>query len=595
MPSHVARKMKAPNTSVAQQVASHYEEGMSLELNAITLLENLLKEGFDSRPYVPFRDYCDRPVEFAEEVIGVALTPQQQEILRSVVQNQVTNVQSAVSLGKSFVSSILVLYWVYAVGGLCVSTAPTEGQLKEILWSEIRKAHSSAIQPLPGQCRTLSIKFTEWSRAYGFVSANYDSNAFQGKHGQKLLLIMEEACGISREIDDAAEACVTGAENRLLRIGNPVKDGTPFAEACARSAIILPAWPHPNVSWAYQVAPDGIHRLKQEVWEEIAHPSYHAYYEAAGKGNGGRDLLPSNLDLNPIIPAHQWPEYFPQDAIPGAISISWIERQRVARGELSVFWQNRIEGLFSEDSDSSLVPRPWFRSARQRYDDNPQHWQSLAKVHNPRYGLDVGDGGDDHAIAQWNGPVLMLVDEKATINDRLDVERAAKWGWDFLRRQDGSIIAVDRIGVGAGTLANILTRIHQLDTHQQHQYRAKGYTAGKGKDVSGEYANRISQDLWKLREAFRLGTIAIAPLTATIESRLEEELARTQWSVTSTDQIAIEPKQKTRDRLKRSPDRRDAVAMGFSISSARTRAEEQSQFSVGPKRQSAQRFEDPPY
>lgn len=487
---------------------------------------------------------------------------------------------------NSFLSARLTIWIVFAVGGLCVSTAPTEGQLKEILWSEIRKCYQKNAGKLGGSCRQLSLRFSEWARAYGFVARDYDANAFQGKHGHKLYLILEEACGISREIDEAAEACVTGSENRLLRVGNPISDNTPFADACGHSSIVLNAWGHPNCSWAYEIAVDGQYRLKPEVRELIIRPEYQAYYEALeeGKVDVAEKLLPNDLSQPPVLSQDEWDESLPKDRVPGAISIAWVEEQRLTKGENSAFWQQRIEGLFSEDTESSLVPRTWFRAARRRYDDNPRYWDALASNYPARHGLDVGDGGDDHAYALWRGPVLYACEERATINDRQDISRAADWGWSKLKQFPHGTIVVDRVGSGAGALSDL---IRKIQSEHNTAYQAIGYSAGsrdKGR-VEAKYINSISQDLWHLREDFRQGEIAIAPLGG-IEDRLEEELAKTYWDTNSKDQIYIEEKKHTKKRLKgRSPDRRDAVVMARSFSRRSIQAQSQSgNVSIGPRR-----------
>ncbi|MBW4675933.1 MAG: hypothetical protein KME52_18500 [Desmonostoc geniculatum HA4340-LM1] len=477
---------------------------------------------------VPFAQYARSPVEFVREVLEVpTLTTEQIQILESVRDKAETNVQAAHGVGKSFISACIVIYWCFAVGGLAISTAPTEAQVKQILWSEVRKLYDKNKSKLGGERGELFLKFSESARAYGFTSKNYDSNSFQGKHAEKLLLIQDEACGITEEIDDGFISCLTGSENRGLRIGNPIVGGTPFEKACARQHIRISAWSHINVAWAYEQCNDGIHRLKPDVVAAIIDP-------VTG------DVLPQSV----------WPDWCGRDRIPGAISIAWIEKAR-KKGETSAFWQSRVEGLFPVDSEQSIVPRSWFLQARARYDADPQKWDFMAEHHHWRHGLDVGDGGDDHARASWRGPVLYGAITQSTKGDRLDVSRAALLGAKTLDDMPGSI-SVDIIGVGSGSLSQLL----------EDDYPASGTHWGGAAVDNALFANLKAEQYWLLREGFRSEEIAIAPL-GEIEEMLMEDLAGTYYEETTTGKTKIEDKKKTTARLHRSPNVGDATVLGF--------------------------------
>ena len=493
---------------------------------------------------VPFSQYADDPIGFITKELGVGITTAEQEaIMLSVRDKPATNVRAGNSVGKTFIASCIVLYWVFCVGGLVVTTAPTEGQVKELLWSEIRKLYARNRHKLGGQCGIMTLRLNEDARAYGFVARDYDSNAFQGKHGQRLLLILDEACGISREIDDAAESCVTGSSNRILRIGNPISSGNPFSEACAKSSIAIPSWGHPNVVWAYEMCEDGIHRLKPEVAAKIVDPN--------------------NPD-EPILPQHLWDETLPKDPIPGAVSISWIERVR-RKGENSAFWRSRVEAKFPTGVRNCLIQAEWWHSARKRYDDNPEYWKAHALKHRARHGLDVGDGGDDHCYARWRGYLLEQVTILHTVGDREDVDRAADLGWKYLNANKG-VIAVDRVGVGAGALSNLIRKIREKEFEDTME--AIGYVSNQRKTGvdTDKYYDRITQDAWRCREAFRDGLIAVAPIDKETEDRIISEFESTAYEEVAGGVIRLEPKDKTKKRLENSsPDARDGILIAFGV------------------------------
>jgi hypothetical protein len=124
------------------------------------------------------------------------------------------------------------------------------------------------------------------------------------------------------------------------------------------------------------------------------------------------------LDENGLVlPQELWPEDCHRDVISGAVSIGWIENIRRKYGEGSAYWLGRVEAIFPQSSGNSIIPRDWFDAARARYDANPKLWDDLAKRHKPRYGLDVGDGGDrDVDVTREAGPRCQDV----VLSDALD-------------------------------------------------------------------------------------------------------------------------------------------------------------------------------
>jgi hypothetical protein len=497
---------------------------------------------------VPFPEYENDPVGFIRDVLEVpVLTQEQVEIAESIRSKQITNVQAANGVGKSWIASALTTWWVFSVGGLCITTAPSEQQVKEILWSEIRKLYSKNKHKLGGDAGVLFMRHTETARAYGFTSKDYDANAFQGKHAARQLLILDEACGISKEIDEAAESCVTGSENRILRIGNPIQNRTPFSAACARSHIRIPAWNHPNVAWAYEMCEDGIHRLKPDVAVKILNPN------------------PINDD-DLILPVAAWDDSLPRDVIPGAISVHWIETKARPKGEDSPFWISRVEGRFARASKRSLVPADWWYAARARYGARPFYWDALAKQQHWRYGLDVGDGGDNHALSGCRGPVVYFALEEVTKGDREDTSRAAALVWRHLR-ETGGVAAVDRMGVGAGALSEAIGLMRK---EAMHGCSLVGYATQEREILNPaekkQFKNRISRDAWSFREACRKGEIAIAPIPKSIEDKLVEQLEATEYDEDAQGRTFIEEKDDTKKKLDgESPDLRDGLLMCWNL------------------------------
>lgn len=496
----------------------------------------------DSQQKIDLSLYKDKPIEFAKEILQVNyLTTEQEKILLSIRDNSITNIQAGHGVGKSFCLSIAVVWYVFSVNGLCFTTAPSLQQVKDILWREIRQLYDLNRDKLGGTRGELFIRQSEAAKAIGYTARHTDSNAFQGRHSSNLLLVQDESDGISETIDQAMTACLTGSENKGVRIGNPLTANSPFHKACQISNLTIPVWTHPNLAWAYELVEgeegNPIHRLKPEIADRILKPEHER-----------KD--------DPVKPQSEWDADLPRDVIPGAVSIAWVEKTRIKYGEGSIYWVTRVEALFPINAIKGIIPMTWLLEARARYDRDPEYWDKLARGDRWRIGVDVGDGGDPHAMAVWRGCVLYKVKYSPTKGDREDVLRlATEIVEPEVRTLGGDYkIAVDRLGVGAGTLAQL----------KKDGYNVVGCNFGSSAEEKGLYRNRKTELFWNMRDGLRLGEIAIAPLGEE-EDQVFEELAAIGYNTNTEKQIYCEPKDKTKAKIKRSPDGADAVVTAGEI------------------------------
>ena len=437
--------------------------------------------------------------------------------------------------------ALVVLWYVYAVEGQVFTTAPSLQQVKDILWKEIRQLYDRHRVKLGGSRGELFVKKDETAKAVGYTAKHTDSNAFQGRHAANLLLIQDEADGISHIIDEAFESCLTGSKNRGVRIGNPLSTGGSFFKACQLDSKKITVWTHPNVSWAYEevLASNGkpIHRLKPEIADRILTPE-------------------QSRDNSPVKPQDEWDEDLPRDAIAGAVSIAWIEKVRIKYNEFSAYWMSRIEAEFPGDDVEGIIPISWLAQARERYDRDPEYWDNLARHDRWRIGVDVSDGGDRHAISLWRGKVLYSLRYVTPKNDREDTVSLAKDIVEPLIKSLGGLYgcAVDNTGVGAGTLG-ILRR---------DGYYAIGCKFGESAKDKSQYSDRKTELYWMLRDWLRTGEAAIAPL-GDVEREVFEEIAAVRYNSDTNNKTKCEPKSETKKRISRSPDGGDAVIIAGEI------------------------------
>jgi hypothetical protein len=477
-----------------------------------------------------FPEYAQDPEGFARRLGVPMLTPDQVAIALSVRDNAETNVQAGISVGKTLVAAVLVLWWVYAVGGIAITTAPSMKQVRDLLWKEIRRLFDRNRAWLGGTRDLMQIKLAGEQVAWGFTASENSEEGFGGRHHPWIMAVEDEASGISQMADDGVTSNLTYYTNRLLRIGNPFTDGTPFHHACEARCIKIPVWEHPNVVWAYAKGDDEVYRLHPDVRAAVAEP-------------GSGDVRPRNA----------WPRELQRlaNAIPGGPSIEFIEgkRREKRRGPGTAYWKSRFDAAFPTDSSGSLIPRAWWDAARARYDQDPRKWDEMALAHPWVHALDVGDGVEPHALASRRGPVLYALAEYPTLGDRQDVARAEGYARVALGERKGEIV-VDDIGVGSGVLSGLLE-----DGQPARGMRDAVYD-------SERYVSARADMLWTLREELENGTLVIAPLGEDVEESCREELAQIRKAApTSKGKVRAELKEETSKRIGHSPNLADAVAM----------------------------------
>lgn len=180
---------------------------------------------------VDIRYYQKNPVAWTNDFLDARLWFRQEQIINSVWDHDLTCVKSGHGIGKSFTAASIVTNYLYNHPPPCVviTTAPTLRQVKNILWAEINSFHLKLKEKfdLVGEMLQLELRM-EHPRHYAMGMSTDNPDAFQGLHAEHMLVIFDEACGISLEIYEAAESLMSAAGNKTLLIGNPTEPNTYF-------------------------------------------------------------------------------------------------------------------------------------------------------------------------------------------------------------------------------------------------------------------------------------------------------------------------------------------------------------------------------
>jgi len=190
----------------------------------------LISRGLKVPPpiYKQFGTYVHDPVPFFQTVLKADPWDLQQSIARCVANHRRVAVRSCHHSGKTYVAGGLVPWFLAAFEpSLCITTAPTERQVKDELWNEIAQHYRRS--GLPGKLNKLSLEISPTQRAFGFTTN--EPERFQGWHCPNILVIVDEASGVDESIYQAIEGCLTGPNSHLLLLGNPNSPQGTFYEA----------------------------------------------------------------------------------------------------------------------------------------------------------------------------------------------------------------------------------------------------------------------------------------------------------------------------------------------------------------------------
>ena len=177
--------------------------------------------------------YKHNPILFVRNFLSAEPDEIQASILTSVANNPRTTVRSGHGVGKTTVMAWTMLWFLTCFPNAKIPcTAPTEHQLKDILWAEVAKWLNNS--PLKN--------VLEWTKERVFFKG-YDStwfavartaakpDALQGFHGENILFLIDEASGVRDELFQPVLGALTTEGARLLMAGNPTMISGFFAES----------------------------------------------------------------------------------------------------------------------------------------------------------------------------------------------------------------------------------------------------------------------------------------------------------------------------------------------------------------------------
>jgi hypothetical protein len=504
----------------------------------------------------PYCLWVDNPVGFVEDVLGENMWSIPRAMFNGLTTHQRVAVPSSFSTGKSWSSSRAVVWWssVHPVGtAVTVTLAPLWRQVERIIWPEIRRTHQRS--DLPGtvdmtQMKMMSRGGLETVVAYGIAASPHNEAAVQGVHSPNILIVVDEAGGLSQNIGRNLRGLLTGPNSRLLAIGNPPTDneGSWFEQLCETDGVLTLPIPAPST------------------------PAFTG--EVVGKCGS----------CPPEVPPHPITKHL--------VDPQWVEEVRADYGEDSAYFQAKVLARFPKGTGDRVLPVSWIEAAQQSdepVDDDGaplEGYVRLADLGLPdetsdlcvrmgawvRLGVDVAaDGGDEFSIARLVGDLGTIEHTSSgeTNANAVDVAGKVKVEIDranLLRNALGTKakvrVKIDGIGLGWG-VGSILTKWVEegvIDAEIVVVIVSEG-TDRDDEDAPMRPANKRAEMWLALRSLLQPRKDGQSPLRLRIDKRTAAQLAGPSKHTTATGRVAIEKKTDMKKRGISSPDRAEALLL----------------------------------
>jgi hypothetical protein len=449
------------------------------------------------------------PVWFWRQTFKGKPWSKQLEILNSVWKNKITAARSCHGAGKSWTAARVGITYLMAWPSIVVTTAPTGRQVRMILWQEWALAVNKAKKPLGGRLLTVEHKIADGWYAFGFATDVPDN--FQGLHGKRILVIVDEAAGIEPKIFAAIESLLTSENARLLCIGNPTDPDSNFAKLFSDpkvGKIHISAFDTPNFTTFGITEAD----FETNTWEErITGP------------------LP----------------------YPELVTPAWAYDKYVKWGPDSPDYIARVKGQFPEAGENVLIPLTWVELAMQR-------WADMAEGEPREMGVDVARFGmDESALAPRAGRKVISIQGW----HKHDLMETAGWVKTEAVQLKMAQVKVDVIGMGAG----VVDRLNeQRRTRPGLPFAVEGIDVSKAPKNQERFFDLTSELWWNIRDMLDPNPASNpTPIGLPPDEDLLGQLTSRRYTYTSTGKVRLESKDDIKKRGLSSPDRADAVVLAF--------------------------------
>ncbi len=505
-------------------------------------------------------NYQDDPVAFGEDILHEHFTDDQKRVMLSVRDNMVTIAKSATEIGKSHCAARLAI-WFYKVfpdAQVYLTAAPPVENLKRILWGEVMSCvDKNAALFLDDRLKVDYIlrnpqSFITRVTVPTTGTPEIREAKFSGKHAPHILFIVDEGDAVPDEVYKGIEGCLSGGlMPRLLIMFNPrVMQGAVYEKETNKQANVvnLSALNHPNVITGQSVIPGAV--MRDSVVRRF--------------NDWTRPLMPNEFITDNCIEIPKFLEGVTAWAQDGATYPPLEPGIRVVKEDGKAFFY-MVLGKYPPQGESQLISQEWIDDARKRWDEYVQRNGEIPPAESrPIMGMDVAElGGDWNVVClRYGGYVPRFIDAW----QGMDIYQSSMRALDIYRRYNVDIAMIDGMGIGGSVAPTMMRTGRQkgVDRGESWDIRTVSVKVSEKpnnfiKTELGEFKIMRDQLWWALREWLRTDKTSMLPP----DRMLLEELTSVSYDIPQDGKIRITDKDKLRDKLKRSPDRADALCLTF--------------------------------
>jgi len=167
--------------------------------------------------------YYDDPVAFFKDILNMTPDKWQRQVLEDLKDFSKVSVRSGQGVGKTALEAGAIIWFlVCRPYSRVIATAPTMQQLYDVLWAEIAKwLNDSLVKDLLKWTKTKVYMIGDEKRWFATAKTSTKPENMQGFHEEHMLIVVDEASGVSDPIMEAILGTLTGSDNKLLMCGNP--------------------------------------------------------------------------------------------------------------------------------------------------------------------------------------------------------------------------------------------------------------------------------------------------------------------------------------------------------------------------------------
>lgn len=207
-----------------------------------------------------------------------------------------------------------------------------------------------------------------------------------------------------------------------------------------------------------------------------------------------------------------------------------------------------------KDADNQVIPTAWIRAAQERWRKTPPEGVPMCAM-----GVDCSGGGNDPMIIArrydgWFDTLIEIPGREIPI-DRIGPYCA---GLVVSYRRNDAVVNIDAGGGYGGSLHDHL----KANGVEVYRYRGAEGTTRRSRDGKMKFTNTRSAAYWLFREALDPAQAGGSPIFLPEDPVLVADLTAPTFEPTPNG-LKVEPKEKITERLGRSTDRGDAVAMSY--------------------------------